>query len=206
MLSFAASAALCRVTRPESAAGGAQAALRATLNATAAAAAATAPIAAWHMGGAAPLALPMNAIFVPWTGLVLLPAALLATLAAALPTVPGADLALVVAERLAACTLGVAEALGAWVPSRPATTPASAWLALAALLSFATVMARRTARKATPGRAAPCRIRKRADRAVCFTRPGSIKPGEDENQGATISTTHFRRLKRLPQQRLLDGG
>jgi competence protein ComEC len=143
-LSFAAAAALCRVTRTEIAGGGVRVALLATLNATAAAAAATAPIAAWHMGGAAPFALPVNMVFVPWTGLVLLPAALIATLAVALPTAPGAEFVLDVAERLAARTLDLASVLAALAPARATTTPAPAWLALAALLSVATVMARRT--------------------------------------------------------------
>jgi competence protein ComEC len=144
-LSFAAAAALCRATRIDAAAGGGmRAALLATLNATAAAAAATAPIAAWQIGGAAPLALPVNAVAVPWTGLVLLPAAGMATLAVALPSVPGAELVLAVAERLSAWTLHAATALAALAPTRSATTPAPAWLALAALLSVATVTTRRT--------------------------------------------------------------
>src|SRR5690606_11643817 len=93
-LSFAASAALVWAARPPAAppeepAHGWRARVRdgllGALGATAVAGAATAPLAAGALGVASPAwALAANALAIPWTGAVLLPASLVASLAAAL--------------------------------------------------------------------------------------------------------------------------
>jgi competence protein ComEC len=91
-MSFAASAALLALRRDaDDAATGASRvrglgrALRELVSTSAAATAATAPIAATHLGVIAPAGMVANLVFVPWTGVVLLPGALVAAAAAALP-------------------------------------------------------------------------------------------------------------------------
>ena len=61
---------------------------------------ATAPIAAYHLGQTAPLALLANAIAVPWTAFALLPAALMGAVVAALPPAVPTDLVLAGCERV----------------------------------------------------------------------------------------------------------
>ncbi|MDJ0868939.1 MAG: ComEC/Rec2 family competence protein, partial [Myxococcota bacterium] len=81
-LSFAATAALLAAARrPGEPPGGR---LEGLLRSSATAFAATAPLAALHLGSRAPFALVANLLAVPWTGAVLLPAALLSAAAAGL--------------------------------------------------------------------------------------------------------------------------
>jgi competence protein ComEC len=85
-LSFAATAALMfaapRSDRDESAAFGSRSRfIEDAARASASAVAVTAPIAAWQLGSAAPLALFANLVTIPWAAFALLPASLLAALA-----------------------------------------------------------------------------------------------------------------------------
>jgi len=144
-LSFAASAALL-LAAPRAGSSRARrgALLRDGVRASATALAVTAPIAACQLGSRAPLALLANALAVPWTGAVLLPAALLAAAAAALPH-PGADLAIAAAERLAAWSGHVVElAAGALPGAADRGAPAPGWLLAALLPALAALRARRT--------------------------------------------------------------
>jgi competence protein ComEC len=150
-LSFAATAALMfAAPRPDRAAF-AESAPRArgfedALRASASAVAVTAPIAAWQLGSAAPLALLANLVAIPWTAFALLPASLLAALAlgCGLETL-GAGLASM-AVWLANGTLE----LGLWCSDRlpsitPSTRPAAVYLLAIALCVAVTLRARTTA-------------------------------------------------------------
>ncbi|MBW2235756.1 MAG: DNA internalization-related competence protein ComEC/Rec2, partial [Deltaproteobacteria bacterium] len=130
-LSFAATAAL--VLAP----GGLEGGWRAGLRASATALLATAPLAALSLGVAAPAALLVNALAVPLTGLVLLPAALLS--AAAIGLAPGAAPSAVLAaaaERMAAWALQLAEAGARAAPDATGTVPAYGALGLAVGLAW----------------------------------------------------------------------
>ncbi|MFP8881493.1 MAG: DNA internalization-related competence protein ComEC/Rec2, partial [Myxococcota bacterium] len=111
------------------------------LRASASAIAATAPVAAWQFGTAAPSALVANLLAIPWTGFVLLPAALFAAAAACL----GIQLPAIGASWIGASTLDAVEwasrFAGVWTP---ASDPSASWmLGIAALVIF-TIRARRT--------------------------------------------------------------
>lgn len=142
-LSFAASAALASAAeRPAERRGGA---LEGVLRTTATAVAATAPLAAHHFGltGRSGIwALATNLAAVPWTACALLPAALAAAVASALPW---ADPALRAAAWLAARTLDAVTWADAWLPAPAARAPLSplgwavvATAALAALCAAGT--------------------------------------------------------------------
>jgi competence protein ComEC len=148
-LSFAAAAALSLSPAPAMPSpGGARGALRGLLWASSTAVAVTAPLAAWRLGSRAPLALLVNLVAVPWTGLVLLPLALAASAAALLQDLPGAGTCLGVAERAAAITTASAGWAAARLPgSAAAPAPAGPWLCLAALLGLASVAVRRVERR-----------------------------------------------------------
>ncbi len=139
-LSFAATAALlASLRRPDGASAGRVDGL---LRSSATAFAATAPLAALQLGSRAPFALLANLVAVPWTGVALLPAALLSAGAAALDT--GGPL-IRAAERAAGWTLQVLEALAMQVPGTVgAPAPAPAWLAAATGLALVTLAARST--------------------------------------------------------------
>jgi competence protein ComEC len=143
-LSFAASAALSGTIDEGSQATGSRiaGALRQAIRASATALAVTSPIAAYHFAQVAPGALLANAIAVPWTALVLLPAALLAT---ATTLVPGSGFVLIAAERIAAFTLAAVEGAAAWLPGSAAVAPpALSTLVVAAALGGAALRSRRT--------------------------------------------------------------
>jgi competence protein ComEC len=125
-MSFAASAALLSLRR-DAAPGTAETrgerlrrALHELLATSAAATCATAPIAATHIGVIAPAGLVANLLFVPWTGVMLLPAALLA---AALAAAPGEgalrDVLLALCAQVGDLTCAAVEHLAAWVPDLP---------------------------------------------------------------------------------------
>ncbi|HEX5064478.1 MAG TPA: ComEC/Rec2 family competence protein, partial [Myxococcota bacterium] len=125
-LSFAACAALIAAARHAEASNGGtglRARLASLLRATAAASLATAPIAAWHGLPAAPLALPSNAIAVPWTGVALMPASLAGALLAALPQSAWSDVALRAAARVGAASLAAVAWAAQAAPSGGGTTP-----------------------------------------------------------------------------------
>jgi len=129
-LVFAAPAASSETTR-----------LGSMLRTTATAYAATAPLAAWHLGARAPLALAVNPVAVPWTGGVLLPGALLSVF---LPEGCVGDATLAALEWLAAGTLAVAEALAERAPGQVGSRPAAAWAAGAGALAVLAVWVRPT--------------------------------------------------------------
>jgi competence protein ComEC len=146
-MSFAAAAALTWSARR--AGGRADAAgeawLGRALSTSAVAIAATAPLAALHLGRAAPLALLVNLVAIPWAALVLLPAALLSVACAGVSDWPAAAAVLVGAEWVARCTLRAVTWLAEWLPlSEAGGAPAGGWIALAALLGLAAVLARAT--------------------------------------------------------------
>jgi competence protein ComEC len=138
-LSFAASAALSLAPRQQATSSGAAARLDEALRVAATALAVTAPLAALHLGTRAPFALLVNLVAVPWTGLVLLPAALLA--AGAVGCEARACAWVVAgAERAGAATLAAAEVAAERVPAAVGhASPAWPWLAACALLAAAAV-------------------------------------------------------------------
>lgn len=154
-MSFAASAALLGLRRepsapPPGAGRGARLVAHAKelLSVSAAAGAATAPLAATHLGVLSPAGLLANLLFVPVTGLVLLPAALLSALAALLAEAADGCLAAAGAGLVALCArladlvcVSVAAA-AAWLPdARPVAAPRVSVLAASALLAVAAVRA-----------------------------------------------------------------
>jgi competence protein ComEC len=120
------------------------------ISVTAVAGAVTAPIAAWHWGRGAPVALAANLVAVPWTASVLLPAALLASIACALEV---ASAGVELAATLASWSLDAALVAGASVPAREAGRPATAWI-VAAVLGALLVLRMGSA----PARAAGCLV------------------------------------------------
>lgn len=130
-LSFAASAGLL-LAAPVARRG----ALGATLATSAAALAVTAPLAALHFGARAPLALLANLLLVPWTALLLLPAALVAALALACG-LPGSAALLGGAELAARATLRASEAAAAALPAAWAgAAPPGIWCLAAGALGL----------------------------------------------------------------------
>jgi len=111
------------------------------MRASASAIAATAPLAAWHFGTVAPLALVANLIAIPWTGFVLLPAALCAALAASIGfDVPALLASWIASGSLAAAQWG-AQFAGSWWPT---PDPSLGWKIAIAGGVVATIRARRT--------------------------------------------------------------
>lgn len=114
--------------------------------ASASAVAVTAPIAAWQLASAAPLALFANLVAIPWTAFALLPASLLAalTLGCGLETLGGW------LASLAAWIANATLELGLWCSDRlpvstPSTRPAGAYLLAIALCVVLTLRVRATA-------------------------------------------------------------
>jgi competence protein ComEC len=141
-LSFAAAAALAWAARRDTGSGRRRGA---ALRASCLALSVTAPIAAWHFGGAAPAALLANLVAIPWTACALLPAALLAGASASAAPWLGGGWLLAVAEALARASLAAV----AWGASHaPALAlggrPAWPWLGLATLLAVGALRARST--------------------------------------------------------------
>jgi competence protein ComEC len=152
-LSFAASAALALAPRAEAPAAarfaeGARRRLREALDSSATALAATAPLAALQLGSVAPIALLANLAAIPWTGVVVLPASLIAVALAGLPQSLRPGLALAAAERIAAGSLAAVEWAAAWLPTLgPRPPPGAAWLGAASLLALAALRARSAPRR-----------------------------------------------------------
>ena len=106
---------------------------------------ATAPIAAAHFGRSAPFALLANAIAVPWTGAVLLPAALAAAALALLPQHPAVGAVLAGLAWLGEGSLRAGEALAVVLPAPPGGAAPGPWCLVAcAALAAAGLRARRT--------------------------------------------------------------
>ncbi len=147
-LSFAASAALAMAPRDEGSAssglaGRAWRSFREALASSATALAATSPVAALQLGSVAPIALLANLAAIPWTGVVVLPASLLAVAVVALPEAVRPNFALAAAERIAAGSLAAVEWAAAWLPTiGPRPPPGVAWLVAASLVAIAALRAR----------------------------------------------------------------
>jgi len=173
-LSFAATAALMfgasRSARAErSGANPRWRALDDAARASASAVAVTAPIAAWQLGSAAPLAWLANLAAIPWTAFALLPLSLLAALAlgCGLETLGGALAS--AASWISSATLEVAIGCAHRLPtSIPATRPAAVYLLAIALLVALTLRAR-TTRVRVLG--ALC-----VSAAVGLARPSAVQP------------------------------
>ncbi|NRA08510.1 MAG: DNA internalization-related competence protein ComEC/Rec2 [Myxococcales bacterium] len=138
-LSFAAAAALVAGVD-----AGARDGKHSLLWASATAMAVTAPLAAWHFGSSAPAGLIVNLVAIPWTGLVLLPAALAAVVLSALPGDPASGLGLEFCEALAGLSLAGVERLAAVLPGARATPTADVWVLAAGALGLATACTKRT--------------------------------------------------------------
>lgn len=150
-LSFVATAALLAAARPRGRRPGpgrlgrSVAWLGSGVRVSATAIAATAPVLAAHGLESTPVGLAGNLLAVPLTGLLLLPAALVAAGAAAASPGPGTDAVLAVCEGLASGVLSAARAAAAGLPAvDPGSPPARlAWLG-AVVLAVACVAVRST--------------------------------------------------------------
>ena len=71
---------------------------------------------AYHWARVAPLGLVANAVAVPWTALVLLPAALVGALAARFPSAIGMEFVSMGCTRIALVSLSAIESAAAWAP------------------------------------------------------------------------------------------
>jgi len=150
-LSFAATAALMfavpRSDRSESGQFSARSRfIEDAARASASAVAATAPIAAWQLGSAAPLALFTNLIAIPWAAFALLPVSLLAALALGCGLEPIGSWLVSIAVWIANGTLD----LGLWLSNRlpvstPSMRPPVGYLLAVALCVALTLRARGTA-------------------------------------------------------------
>jgi competence protein ComEC len=147
-LSFAASAALAWAMvelEPDGHRHRVRRAAVGALRASATALAATAPLAAYHWGQSAPLALLANGVAVPWTAFVLLPAALAASIAAGLPEAGPLDGVVAACEHVAGATLAAVAWAAARVPGNAmGPRPAAPWLLAVAGLALLALRARRT--------------------------------------------------------------
>jgi len=155
-LSFAASAALVWAARtprdpaaPWTLRARLRGALAGALGATAVAGAATAPLAAGTLGTAAPgWALAANAVAIPWTGAVLMPAAFAASLAAALaPDAAATDALCRAAAALASGTLAALAKVAARAPLALPAPVAPGVLIAALALALLAVRARTGAQR-----------------------------------------------------------
>ena len=143
-LSFAAVAGLVYVVRGPAAPRAAARAVAAALRQSAAAGAATAPILAWHGIGVPLVALLANLVALPWLGLLLLPAALVAALACALE-IPGAPALARLAAALAVATEQALVCAASALPASARAAPSLVWILGLALLGVAVLRAQRTA-------------------------------------------------------------
>jgi competence protein ComEC len=169
-LSFAACAGLIAAARRAPApAPGLRGRVASLLRSTAAASAVSAPLAAWHGLPAAPLALLGNAVAVPWTGVALLPASLLAAALAPLPPWRPVAWVLFAAERLAAGTLDAVLRAAPYSGATGAQGPAWPALALASLLGVAACRARSTLRA--------CAAALASAGVLCIAPPSALPPG-----------------------------
>jgi competence protein ComEC len=150
-LSFAATAALMfaapRSDRAESGTLGSRLGfIEDAARASASAVAVTAPIAAWQLGSAAPLALFANLVAIPWAAFALLPTSLVAALALGCGFEPIGSWLTSIAVWIANWTLD----WGLWFSDRlplstPSTRPPGAYLLAIALCVALTLRARKTA-------------------------------------------------------------
>ncbi len=128
-LSFVASAALLLARRPAGVEWIWGAGL---LRTSATAIAATAPWVAWHGGTVGVFGVVANLIAVPWVGLVVLPASLLAACVAALPETEVTRILITGVSQLGELTLIVATSVASWLPASPGESRPNTWVFLAA--------------------------------------------------------------------------
>jgi competence protein ComEC len=148
-LSFLASAGLVAAARrapsPPIARGVVGAYVESLVRAGASVIALTAPVAAWHFGRAAPFALVLNLVAIPWTAAVLLPAAGVALVAAAFAPGPATHTLLRLAGGVAEWTGAAALELDQALPVVPGVGPPAAWCACVLLaLAGCSIVATRT--------------------------------------------------------------
>lgn len=117
---------------------------RRSLRVSATVIAATAPVLAVHGVGSTPMGLLANLVAVPWTGVVLLPASLIAAGLAVLEPSPPVDWLLAVCAWVGQVSLEGAVAGAEWLPSRSADRVGWPGVTLATGIAFASVRARRT--------------------------------------------------------------
>jgi len=148
-LSFAASAALVLApplaTRVDADRGPLRRvgdAVRDGLSTSALASAATAPLLATQLGVTAPAGLAANALAVPFTGALLLPAALFGALCAAVPDAPGARFGIEAASWLGAASLAALRAVAAHAGDVAPAAPPPGTLVLLAGLALAALALR----------------------------------------------------------------
>jgi competence protein ComEC len=150
-MSFAASAALLGLRRDEPMEERSSSwrvrtrqALRDLLATSAAASSATAPIAALQLGVLSPAGVGANLLLVPWTGIVLLPAALLAAGTALLPATATGDLLIRICSQAADLSCNAIAWLAARMPDLPPTAaPSLGTFVVCAVLAVIVVRVRR---------------------------------------------------------------
>ena len=143
--------------------------VRATLHTSAVAIAVTAPLAAWHFGNRAPMALVANLLLVPWTAAVLLPAALVGALAAWVGGGAGAA-GLALAQPIGGVTLRAVGGLAAVLPGDAgAPVPSGAWVLAAAALGGCALWSRRLLQRVAWAGAVSC--------VLALAPPAPVTPG-----------------------------
>jgi competence protein ComEC len=147
-LSFVASAALLGSLQDPHRSGSSswlQGAVSSLIRSSASAVAVTAPVMACHAGPVTPVGLAANLAAVPWTAVVLLPAALTSAAATLLPANPVSDLILAVSEWSGRLTLTVLELAASVLPVAVGGARPAVWvLVVVSLLALAAVCSRRT--------------------------------------------------------------
>jgi competence protein ComEC len=143
-LSFVASAGLLGSLQDSTRSGSWSGAVSGLIRSSASAVAVTAPVLACHAGPVTPVGLTANLAAVPWTAVVLLPAALTSAAAALFAANPVSDLILAVSERSAQATLIALELAASVLPIAVGGARPAVWvLLLASLLALAAVRSRR---------------------------------------------------------------
>jgi len=137
-LSFLASAALM-LARParDGQATGILAVVSGLLRTSATAIAVTAPLLAWNGIGAGAWGLASNLALIPWTGLVLLPCAIVSAILVWLPELPPASLSLGVCSGIAGKTLEIIDLSVSLLPAK-VPGPGPHWLSILIAASIAT--------------------------------------------------------------------
>ncbi len=141
-LSFVASAGLLLARRPASSD---TRAIPSLIRTSATAIAATAPWVAWHGGSVGVWGVAANLIAVPWVGLVMLPASLLAACAAGFPETALTRFVTIGVSQLGGFTLDCVTLAASWLPASPVgSTPAFGVLLCAGAIAVLALRARST--------------------------------------------------------------
>ncbi len=106
----------------------------------------TAPIAAWQLATVAPIGVFANLLGIPWTAVVLLPAALLSAMTAAAGIEPLASFCAAIASGIASATLELVVASANGLPAlSPTTEPGVGWKLVVLMLVVIVLRLKRTA-------------------------------------------------------------